>query len=476
MASNQTAATEPQAITARVAQFAVDRSIRFPDDALQIAKLSIYDWLAVTLAALDEPVSKIVHAYVASEGGSPTSTVVGLSQPLPARAAAMANGTCSHALDYDDTHFAFVGHPTVAILPAVLAMAEQLQRSGHQLLEAYLIGVETACRLGGYYGRRHYNAGFHQTATSGAFGATAACARLLGLTEEQTRYALGLVATRASGLKSQFGTMGKPYHAGMAASNGVEAVTLASLGFKSRPDAIECPDGFAATHHSEGTDPASIFAGVQEKFNFVDVQYKYHACCHGTHATIEALRAAKNEYQLAAADVRRVTVAVNPQWQTVCCIPQPLTGLEAKFSLAFVSAMTLQGVNTGALDSFTSATCANAELLALLRLIDIRTDDSLPDTASHVRIETYSGAEYRQYFDLSTPISVGEKTTKLREKAAALLGEPAADRLWRFINGIGEIREGELSHELRSTLSAITPKQLRGALPDNRGPLTRSIQ
>lgn len=465
----------PHSITAQAARFAVDRSIHFPTDALQIAAISIHDWLAVTLAAIDEPVSRTVRAYVASEGGSPAATVIGLDQPLPARAAALANGTCSHALDYDDTHFAFVGHPTVAVLPAAVAIAEQMQRSGQDLLHAYLIGVETTCRLGGYFGRRHYNAGFHQTATSGAFGATAACARLLDLTEEQTSHAFGLAATRASGLKSQFGTMGKPYHAGMAASNGVEAAQLASLGFNSRPDAIECPDGFAATHCSEGTDPATIFAGLPAEFKFVDVQYKYHACCHGTHATIEALRAVKTEHQLTAADVRHVTVSINPQWLTVCCIPQPRTGLEAKFSLALVSAMILQGINTGALASFNDANCAAPALLALSSLVDIRADETLPDTAAHVRVDTHAGAEHCHYFDLSAPIPLGEKTTKLREKAAGLLGDRGANVLWEFTRHLNEIRATELSHELRACVAAIRRDQPQGVSPGPRASLARSL-
>ena len=167
---------------------------------------------------------------------------------VPARAAALANGTISHALDYDDTHFAHIGHPSVAILPAALAAGEEVDASGAAVLDAFLIGAEASIRIGMVLGRPHYDRGFHQTATAGAFGATVAAARVMALTRDQTRQALSLVSTRASGLKSQFGSMGKPYNAGIAASNGVEAAALARRGFVSADDGVGGEQGFIDAH------------------------------------------------------------------------------------------------------------------------------------------------------------------------------------------------------------------------------------
>ena len=168
--------------------------------ALDVARLSVYDCLAVAIAGAGEPVSVAVRELVSGEGGTAQASAIGLPARIPARAAAMLNGTAAHALDYDDTHFDFVGHPTVAVLPAALAVAEQQQASGKDLLEAFLTGVEVTCRVGGWLGRPHYNAGFHQTATSGAFGAAAAASPLRELHAERAAHALGLAATRASGL------------------------------------------------------------------------------------------------------------------------------------------------------------------------------------------------------------------------------------------------------------------------------------
>jgi 2-methylcitrate dehydratase PrpD len=182
---------------------------RLPQDARKMAELSLFDWMAVSLAGADQPLAHIIRDFVAAEGGVAKATVTGSKLRLPARAAALANGTISHALDYDDTHFAYIGHPSVAIFPAALAAAEDIGASANDVVDAFLVGAESACRIGMVLGRDHYDAGFHQTATSGAFGATIAASRLYQLDRAATRAALGLVSTRASGLKSQFGTMGK---------------------------------------------------------------------------------------------------------------------------------------------------------------------------------------------------------------------------------------------------------------------------
>ena len=247
----------PISMTAAIAAFACGTRAP-PASALAVLKLSLLDWSAVSLAGKDEPVSSIVRAMVQDEAGRGEASIIGLAGLYPARAAALANGTISHALDYDDTHFSYVGHPSVVIFPAALAVAEKTGASGEAFMAAALIGMEAACRIGAWLGTGHYQHGFHQTATSGAFGATVAAGRLLGLDEERMRHALGIVATRASGLKSQFGTMGKPFNAGIAASNGVEAALLAKAGFVSRPDGLECAQGFAETHAAEGKDRKSV--------------------------------------------------------------------------------------------------------------------------------------------------------------------------------------------------------------------------
>ena len=438
----------PPAFTRRLAAFAIDTPYSdLPVAALDHARLSLFDWCAVALAGLDEPVGHIVRTLVAGEAGRPEATVLGLDQRLPARAAALANGTLSHALDYDDTHFGHIGHPTVAVLPAALAVAEQTGASGSELLAAYLLGVETACRLGASLGPAHYRHGFHQTATSGSFGATAACARLLGLDVDATGHALGLTATRASGLKSQFGTMGKPFHAGMAATNGVEAATLASLGFASRPDGIECPQGFAATHVAELNEiepPAGSYL-------FEAIQYKFHACCHGTHAALEALLDLRTNHVIQPERVASVTLTTHPTWLKVCNIPAPTTGLEAKFSFRLTAAMVLGGIDTAALASFADTTCARTELIALRDRVEVVADEDVAETASRIDIILDDGRHLVAEHDLTDPIPLTNKQAKLRAKADALTGAETAGRLWQVIEELEKRPASALADALRAT-------------------------
>jgi 2-methylcitrate dehydratase PrpD len=437
--------TPSPAVTRQLATFASDtQPAELPASAVEFARLSLLDWCAVALAARDEPVARIVREMVSNEGGSPEATLVGCDLRLPARAAALANGTQSHALDYDDTHFGHIGHPTVAVLPAALALAEQRDTSGEGLLAAYLVGVETACRLGAALGPDHYAHGFHQTATSGSFGAAAAAARLLGLDREATAHALGLVATRASGLKSQFGTMGKPFHAGMAAANGVEAATLAAHGFVSRPDGIECAQGFAATHAGA---PVTLVE-PEHGYLFEAIRYKLHACCHGTHAALEALLGLRREHALVPETIERVEITTHPTWLQVCDLPQPATGLEAKFSYRLTAAFALTDVDTAALASFSDANCTRSELVALRDRVRVVADPALAETAARVSLTLADGREMAANHDLADPQPIGSLTAKLRAKAAALVGTERADALWETIATLETRRARDLAAQL----------------------------
>lgn len=426
-------------LTRAIAAFAA----RTPHGALvnesrEVVKLSLLDWCAVGLAGVDEPVSRIVTETALAEGGAAEATVIGRATRLPARAAALCNGAISHALDYDDTHFDYIGHPSVAILPAALAAAEKTGDDGRAFLDAALIGMETACRIGRWLGMRHYNHGFHQTATAGCFGAAAAAGRLLGLDAERMIHALGLAATRASGLKSQFGTMGKPYNAGIAASNGVEAALLAARGFVSRPDGIECAQGFGETHAGEANDLEAVLSGLGKTFRFGEVQHKFHACCHGTHPTLEALKAAAGGRIFGAPEVASVELTVAPKWLRVCDIQSPATGLEAKFSYRMTTAMALAGRDTGALSTFDDSACLEPGLAGLMEKVSVKTDASLKDTAARVVLRLADGGSLAADHDLDRPIPPAAKAAKLQAKAAALVGPDKAEALRHAAAGLEE--------------------------------------
>ncbi len=414
------------ALTEQIIEIAALPSMRLSQRALLLARFSLLDWMACGIAAINEPVSRKLHKLAEDEGGNPASSLFGGGK-APSRMAALVNGTTSHALDYDDTHFAHVGHLSVGIYPAALAVAEETGATASQLLEAFLVGAESAIRIGMVLGRSHYNHGFHQTATAGAFGATVASGRLYGLNADQMRNALGLCATRASGLKSQFGTMGKPYNAGLAAANGVECARLAQLGMTSADDGIMGIQGFVQTHHPD----TEGMQGLAQKgvFLFEDNKYKLHACCHGLHAMIEALLDNEELVGVGLEEIASFELTTNPRWLTVCDIKQPRTGLEVKFSYNWLAAMTLRGDKTGDDRIYTDAIASDPAISAFARRVSVTGDDGLTDLEVRAVLRMVDGSKVEIYHDLAAWVEPNVLAKKLRSKAEAVIGERGA-QLW----------------------------------------------
>ena len=314
-------------LTRALAERAIaSRYDELPARLREIARQCILDYLGVALAGAEDPLVRILLDEMAEAGGSPHASVVGHDIRLPALSAALVNGAAAHALDYDDVNMAMPGHPSVAILPGLLALAELKGSSGREVITAFVAGYETACRLGAALQPGHYNLGFHSTGTVGSFGAAAACARLLGLDAERTAMALGIAGTQAAALKSQFGTMCKPFHAGKAAQNGLLAARLAERGFSSRTDIVECVQGFALTHGPDFV-PEAALATPELGFHLFANLFKYHAACYFTHAPIECARRLREEHRLTADMIASITLKLDASCDRVCNIPVPTDGL-----------------------------------------------------------------------------------------------------------------------------------------------------
>ena len=395
------------------------------DDALAMMRLSLFDWAACGIAGACEPdFADFVTAQLA--GGQGPASIIG-GKTAPAATAALINGTLSHALDYDDTHFAHIGHPSVAVIPAVLALAQEVNAPLDEVVEAATIGVEASILTGIWLGRAHYQVGYHQTATAGAFGATLATARLLGLEPDEIRHALGLCASMASGLKAQFGTMGKPLNAGLAARTGVEATLWAQAGMTAAHDGLAGPLGFGTTHHGQDVE---IKPGKGD-WHITAMSHKFHACCHGLHAMLEAF----GDTRLHVEDVSGIHIRTHPRWMTVCNIAEPTTGLAAKFSYAQTAAMTLLGHDTGAITSFTDAICSDADVLNMREKIKVSEDSRLSETQVEISVTMSNGGLRRFRHDLMAPMSLELRSDKLRTKAVALLDDARANDLWQGAQG-----------------------------------------
>lgn len=408
-------------LAARLADFALTaRPSVTSQGAELIMAASLYDWMVCGMAGAGEPVARIVRDVAdTSDRGCP---VFGSRDLYPAACAAWINGATSHALDYDDTHFAHIGHPSVAVFPSVFALG------GNDILWAALIGAETSVRVGQWLGRAHYQTGFHQTATAGAFGATAAAGRLIGLDHAQMQAAFGVTATQAAGLKSQFGTMGKPYHAGLAARTGVEAARLAAAGFDTRGQGLDGPQGFGSTHHGEGN--LSAFDDLGTGWRMETVSHKFHACCHGLHAMLEALA----DCDMPVDNVAQVMVTTHPRWLTVCNIDDPATGLECKFSYRHTAAMALLRQDTAAMGSYSDPHACDPEMATLRQRVTVQTDDKMSETASRVLVTDRSGLSVEFTHDLNRPLPMDARTQRLRIKGRALLGTAREAELWRATN------------------------------------------
>jgi 2-methylcitrate dehydratase PrpD len=396
-------------------------NLTVPAHSLEVMELCLLDWAICGLGADNNPISLGMAQYSLNAGAgsasifnAPTANESMWSGRVPARTAALINGTISHALDFDDTHFGHIGHVSTVVIPAALAVAETEGADFDAFLRAARIGAEVATRVGLWLGRSHYQAGWHQTATSGAFGAASAAAILMDAPPTST---ILNVAGFASGQKAQFGSAMKPVNAGMAAAHGVEAAQLAKVGMCGSPDVIAA---LLATHHAEGN--VSAFVGLGETWIFDSVSHKYHACCHGTHAMIEALLSLM---PLNVDTIDRITVRTHPRWMSVCNKPSPTSWLEGKFSYRFLTALFLDGSRTIEPEPEAYFPLSQATQ-AMMARVNVVADDNVPETASEVIVSLSTGETLRASHDLAEPEPLSLRREKLMKKGADLLSPGVA--------------------------------------------------
>jgi 2-methylcitrate dehydratase PrpD len=413
-----------------------------PADVLLVAKHCVLDFIAVTLAGASEPLVRILYESAVRADTGTEATLLGFGRTSSIASAALLHGTAAHALDYDDTHWSLQGHPTAPVLGGLWGLAEREQSSGASLLAALVAGIEVECRLGQWLNPDHYKRGFHATGTLGAFGAAAAAAHLLGQSERVWLHAFGLAGTQAAGLKSAFGTMAKPYHAGRAAQTGLMSALLAAGGFEANPAILEADQGFGATHGvlaPRAKDP--------ERFAILDTLFKYHAACHLTHATIDGLHALKLQQPMAADDVESVILTVDETCLGVCAIEQPENGMQAKFSLKATAAMALLGDATNDPKAFDDARVTSPELTRLMERVQVRTEP-MPATATTVQVKLRSGATLETKQDAGLPErDLNQQTARLRAKFQRLA--PLSP------NTQSEVLERVLNLEREPSLSAL---------------------
>lgn len=433
--------TQRPPVTARLAE--VCRGISYDElspRAVEVAKQCLLDWLGVTIAGSGEPLASMLRERVLSDGGSGPATLIPTGDQVRCDDAALINGAASHALDYDDVNLMMTGHPTVPVVPGLLALAEANGASGRAFIAAFVAGVEMECRAGAFVAPGHYARGFHATGTLGTFGSAAACAHLLGLSPEEWRNALGIAGSQAAGMKSMFGTMTKPLQAGKAAANGLLAATMAARGFTANPDVFETAQGFGATQ-TDAVNADAALAGAGH-LAIEDTLFKYHAACYGTHATIEGVLRLKQEHGLAAADVEAIKLSVPRANLSMCNIQEPVTGLEGKFSLRFTAATALYDGATDE-DAFSDARVRNPGLVATRDRVTV--DGSAPhDWGTTVTMRLADGRELSKLVDVNIPerdvdLQWERLIAKFLGLAAPAIGASAAQRLVETVRTLEEV-------------------------------------
>src|SRR5919201_2634202 len=308
------------------------------------------DGIGLAFAGSVAESGRIAREHFKTLGCVATSTVIGTPLRTAPRFAAFLNGTAMHADDYDDTQLAarpdrvygLLTHPTAPVLPAVLAVAEERAASGADVLDAYVIGTEVEMKVAEAIDPRHYRDGFHSTGTIGAIGATAAVARLVRAETDAASRALGVGASQAAGLRENFGTMTKPFHAGRAAESGVVAVDLAMRGWTAAENILEAPRGFFRAAGG-GYDASSIEGVLGRPWSFESpgVSIKPHPSGSLTHPGMRVMQRLIAEHGIRADHVRRVRVGTNSNMPNALIHYRPRSALNAKFSMEFCMAILL---------------------------------------------------------------------------------------------------------------------------------------
>jgi 2-methylcitrate dehydratase PrpD len=377
----------PGLVTDYVAEFIVNsRYTDIPDAVIELARKSVLDGLGLALCGSAAGSGEIVRNYLKSSGlvstGSKATTVIGSPLKAPVRFAAFANAIGIHADDYDDTQLAVAGdrvyglltHPTAPVLPAALAAAETRSMSGKDLMLAYNVGVEVECKIAEAIAPRHYEDGFHTTGTVGVLGATAAMAKIYGFDRAHVLTALGIGASEAAGLRENFGTMTKPFHAGRAAESGVVAADFAALGWTAADAILEAPRGF---FHAEGGgfDSTAIMGKLGKPWTFVSpgVSIKPFPSGSLTHPGMTAMLGLIREHHITADQVNHVRVGTNRNSPNALIHHQPKDNLQAKFSMEFCMAALLLYGKAG-LTEFTDQVVNRPEVQEMIRRVEFGVD------------------------------------------------------------------------------------------------------
>ena len=427
-------------VTERLARYVLETSYpSFPKEVVHQGKRCFLDLLGVALGGAKQPLSKILVKMVKDFGGQPQATILGHGLKTNVMNAALVNGAMAHALDYDDTHSGSLGHPSAPVIPAVLAVAEWKGLSGKSALESFILGFEVETRIGLGMGMKHYDRGWHATSTFGRFGAAVAAGKLLGLSLEEMKIALGLAGTQAAGLRLVFGTMTKPFHPGKCAFDGVLSAILAQRGFTCAPNIIEGKKGYWEVL-GDDSNLEPMVKDLGKKYEVLKNTFKPYAACLLTHPTIDAILEMRNKYNLKPEDVEAISCDVGKFCLDSAGQVEPKTGLAGKFSTYYCAALALAEGVAGE-NMFTDKKVQDPQMVALRKKVKAKVVPGYKDTEAKVTITAKGGKKYSAYVDTPkgdprNPPTDEELENKFRSLAPSVLPQKKinslVDTIWNL--------------------------------------------
>jgi 2-methylcitrate dehydratase PrpD len=435
-----------------------------PLEARQAAERGVVDFIGVAMAGAADPAMKPFVGYVKTVYGQGRSSSLGLRGGSVAEGASFLNGVAGHMLDFDDVSDAMGGHPTVAVLPAALAVGEEVGASADEVLEAYVVGVEIVAAVGRSLNKDHYERGWHPTATLGIFGAAVAAARLLSLDANGMREALSIATSLPSGIKGNFGTAMKPGQVGFGVSKGVLAARLSSLGVTASPAAFGQGHSFPNVYNHGGRDidwrPLAELGGTWN-ITSPGLWFKLYPCCGSTHAPIDAVLKLRRRQVVDFREVEKIDVYVHPRRLPHTDRPTPRSGLERKFSTQYVVAVAaIKGdVDLSDFETLDAGNDMRKRIEELLPRVHIR---PLPQEkqvivsgrtdcwAARICVTDNQGHEHWESVDVPAgshpefPVTDERLTSKFVRNCSVLVGDEASrdalESLQSWISGRGELR------------------------------------
>lgn len=445
-------------ITDTIVDF-VARTEQLPREVAAKATHHILDCTGCAIAGSVAEAGRMALDYAYKYGGEGAAGIFGSKGGFSPEDAAFVNGVYSHALDYDDTSWTMIGHPSAVVLPAALAVGEEVGASGTELLAAYAIGVEVACKLGAGMVPAHYDIGWHSTSTLGTMGACAAAAKLLGLEPDKMRRAFGIAASQACGLMRNFGSMTKPYHAGHAARNGVQAALMAEAGFTASIDIMDGQRGFCDIFTPGGSvDEEKIVSRLGSPYDLVlpGIDIKFYPTCAFTHCAIDAMLALRHEHGFSAHDIETIECRTSPLALKVLQHSRPKTALQGKFSMEFCLAAGALDGEVG-LDQLADKRVASQDAQMMIERVGVVADDAMAaqgggrHSPSVVTLKLKNGSAVSKRVELpkgcpDNPLSLEEIGHKFNQCASKLLEK----------SKLAEIKERVLDLEKIADLADLT--------------------